>query len=400
MDPTVEYLAPVHRATLSRRRLLSLAAVGLGGTLAATLLSACSSAPAPSPTAKPAEATRPAAATGAQAAPAAKAASPFGKPEQEKPEVWWVRDIQMSSGSVLAGESAAAAHIGQKLSFFEEEGIQPVLKPFVSGGDLPNMMSSGNVAMGTTTPFLTIIMAASGLKVKYVCGHCQIEGNQGFVVRTANIKAPSDLVGKKIGHTLGWSGVPGFRMFLKEQGIDPSQVEMVNGAPPDLVAAFGKGDIVAYAGWEPWLSNVEKQGGTRWMTGTKRLVNGKDEPMEYMILHSGMVVLEDYLAKNPNTVAAYIRGLKRGVDFINQNTDQAIEILTEPMRLPKDDVARMVKQVKWDMAIDDRFIKGTVIQTELLTELGRITRRPDPKEYVDLTILSKLFPEQAQWKPT
>lgn len=381
-----------------RRRdfLVMLAMAGLG--------TACGAAPEPP---KPAASTSSASSaapspSGASSSASSSAAASSGAAavEDRAPEVWWVRDVQMSSGWVLGAENAAAAAVGQQKSFFEQEGITPVMKPFVTGTDLPNMMAGGQVKVATGSGSLGISVVAAGVKARVVAGHCDIAGNQGLVVRkAANLAKPADLLGKKIGMTTGASITLGMRRFAKEQGLDFSKLTFVNGQPPDLVAAFGKGDIDAYAGWEPWLTNCEKFGAARWLTGNKRLFNGKEEPADYLFLNSYLVVLEDYLQKNPGTMAALLRGVKKGIDFLNTNLDKSVEILTEPMRIPKDDLKRMLQQVKFDMTVDDRMIRGMQDQVDFLLELKRIPRRLEPSEYMDVSLLEKTFPQFVKWHP-
>jgi NitT/TauT family transport system substrate-binding protein len=300
----------------------------------------------------------------------------------------------------VAAENAAAAAVGQQQNFFEQEGLTPVMKPFVAGTDLPNMMAAGQVKIATGSGSLGISVIAAGVKAKVICGHCDIAGNQGMTIRNAaNIQKPTELEGKKIGMTTGASITLGMRRFAKEQGFDVSKISFVNGQPPDLVAAFGKGDIDGYAGWEPWLTNTVKLGGTQWLTGSKKFFSGKEEPATYLLLHSYVVVMEDYLQKNPNTVAAFLRGLKKGVDFINSNQPKAVDLLVEPMRIQKEDLSKMVSQVKYDMTVDDKMIQGMNDQVDFLMELGRIPRKIEPKEYMDVSILQKQFPDLVKWKP-
>jgi ABC-type nitrate/sulfonate/bicarbonate transport system substrate-binding protein len=400
-------------AALSRRRFIALVTIGLTGTAAISVATACAPAAAPSPTAAPAaqptEAAKPAAPAAAPttppggapatAAPAVSSGAAFGKPEDPSPELWWVRDVQMSGGWTMAAENAAAAAIGQQKSFFEQEGLTPAMKPFVTGTDLPNMMAAGQVKIATGSGSLGISVIAAGVKARVICGHCDIAGNQGMTIRTGSgIEKPADLVGKKIGMTTGASITLGMRRFANEQNVDIDKVSFVNGQPPDLVAAFGKGDIDGYAGWEPWLTNTEKLGGTQWIAGNKRFLNGKEEPAEYLLLHSYVVVMEDYLQKNPNTVAAFLRGLKKGVDFINSNPDKAVDLLVEPMRIQKEDLTKMVGQVKYDMTVDDRLIRGMNDQVDFLLELGKIPRKLEPREYMDVSILEKQYPELVRWR--
>ena len=413
--------------TLSRRRFLSSVAIGLAGGASLAVASACAPAAAPSPTAAPAKPTaaaKPAATTAAspaakpgaspaaspspspaaaapagQSAPAVAKAGVFGPPEEKSPELWWVRDVQMSGGWVVAAENAAAAAVGQQQSFFEQEGLSPQMKPFVTGTDLPNMMAAGQVKIATGSGSLGISVVAGGVKARVIAGHCDIAGNQGLVIRDASgIKAAGDLEGKKIGMTTGASITLGMRRFAKEQNIDISKISFVNGQPPDLVAAFGKGDIDGYAGWEPWLTNCEKLGGTKWITGDQNFMGGEPKPADYLILHSYLVVMEDYLQKNPNTIAAVLRSIKKGTDFVTQSPEKAVDILSEPMRIPKEDLLKMIKQVKFELKIDDRMIRGMQDQVEFLLELKRIPKKLEPQDYMDVAILQKQFPELVTWK--
>jgi NitT/TauT family transport system substrate-binding protein len=356
--------------------------------------------PAASPAASPSPSPAAAApAGGAQAAPAVAKASPFGAPEDKSPELWWVRDVQMSGGWIVAAENAAAAAIGQQLSFFEQEGLTPVMKPFVTGTDLPNMMAAGQVKVATGSGSLGISVVAGGIKARVIAGHCDIAGNQGMVVRDGSgIVNPADMQGKKIGMTTGASITLGMRRFAQEQNLDISKITFVNGQPPDLVAAFGKGDVDGYAGWEPWLTNTEKLGGKKWLTGDKSFFSGQEKPNDYLLLHSYVVVMEDYLQQNPNTIAALLRAFKKGTDFINQSPEKAVDLLAEPMRIEKSDLLKMVKQVKFDVKVDDRMIKGMQDQVDFLVELNRIPRRLEPKDYMDVTILQKQSPELVTWK--
>jgi hypothetical protein len=59
----------------------------------------------------------------------------------------------------------------------------------------------------------------------------------------------------------------------------------------------------------------------------------------------------------------------------------------------------MVSQVKYDMTVDDKMIQGMNDQVDFLMELGRIPRKIEPKEYMDVSILQKQFPDLVKWKP-
>ena len=83
-------------------------------------------------------------------------------------------------------------------------------------------------------------------------------GATDLIVRAdVEINDWADLVGKKIGTPTGSLATHSVVIGLEENGIDPSQVEILSMVPgPQATVALVRGELDAVAGWEPWTSQV------------------------------------------------------------------------------------------------------------------------------------------------
>ncbi len=73
------------------------------------------------------------------------------------------------------------------------------------------------------------------------------------MVARDSIKTPQDLIGKKVAVPFVSTGHYSLLAALKSWNIDPSKVQILNLAPPAIIAAWKRGDIDApTSGTQPW----------------------------------------------------------------------------------------------------------------------------------------------------
>ena len=117
--------------------------------------------------------------------------------------------------------------------------------PFIISGDFHFAMGSGGACMKSHVlePDMVAMFASGG----------RYKGYDG-VVATQDIKGLKGLVGKKIGLALGTGSEVFFTTLAEKEGISMDQFQTINVEAPEMVAALERGDIDAYAAWEPWVS--------------------------------------------------------------------------------------------------------------------------------------------------
>ncbi len=84
---------------------------------------------------------------------------------------------------------------------------------------------------------------------------------EGLVVRNGSgVNEIKDLVGKKVATPFVSTSHYSLLYVLKHDGVDPTKVNVLNLQPPEIAAAFARGDIDAAYVWDPVLSKAKENG--------------------------------------------------------------------------------------------------------------------------------------------
>src|SRR5919197_392220 len=153
--------------------------------------------------------------------------------------------------------------VGKQLGWFEKEmGVKINWKQFDSGRDVNTAMLAGSLDIGLVGTSPGAAGIANGIPYEIVWIH-DLEGeNEALVVKKdRGIKAVKDLAGKKVaapfGSTTHYSLLGAFKSF----GVDPAKVKILDMQPPDMLAAWQRGDLDAGYVWEPTLKKMVDAGG-------------------------------------------------------------------------------------------------------------------------------------------
>lgn len=138
---------------------------------------------------------------------------------------------------------------GKSIEFFK----------FSSGTEVINAMASGSVDISLNGSSPTAAGYSRGVDMQVVYIYDNINNAEALVVRD-DIKAPQDLVGKTIAVPFG-STTHFHMMFALEQfGLDAKKVNVIDMSPPDMVAAWTRGDIDGGFVWDPALGKMKADG--------------------------------------------------------------------------------------------------------------------------------------------
>jgi taurine transport system substrate-binding protein len=86
---------------------------------------------------------------------------------------------------------------------------------------------------------------------------------------------------------------------LETWGIRPDEVELLNMQPPQIAAAWERGDIDAAFVWDPALARIKKTG-TVMITSGELSAKGK-------VTFDGVAVMRDFAAANKDFLAKFVR---------------------------------------------------------------------------------------------
>lgn len=198
--------------------------------------------------------------------------------------------------------------------FLEEEfaavGAVPEYYPITGGGPATNeALAGGSLDFGVMGSFAATNGKDSGIETSVVA----FDGGIGGAVITKkqnNINSISDLVGKKVGVTLGTSWEELFVAALNENGISKNDVELVNLGLSDVYEALLLDQIDAMVGAIGMLGDDI----TNIMNGDL-IILADSRTDENLSVYGYHLVSSKFEEKHPEVVQAYVNALYRATEY-------------------------------------------------------------------------------------
>lgn len=201
---------------------------------------------------------------------------------------------------------AAAQKAGYKIDW----------RQFSSGGDISTALASGNVPIGVIGS--TGIAAAStrGVDMELFWILDNIGKSEALVAREGSgIEKPEDMKGKKVG--VPFVSTAHFHLLVGLQDvwkINPREVEILNMTPPQIVAAWQRGDIDAAYVWPPALSEILKSG--------KVIADSEEIGAKSVPTFDGLVADKGFAKANPEFMTAFTGVLAEAYADYKANSSQ------------------------------------------------------------------------------
>src|SRR5262249_4062537 len=208
------------------------------------------------------------------------------------------------------------------------EPFREVRGDFISAGDLPSaaMWKTGNV-----------------IGLAPLSADTEIFG----IVGKREINAPGDLRGRKVATRIGSTGEFLLYRYLAAGGLGPSDVTIVDLAPPDMVVAVVHGDIDAFAWLAPFTTRAMSTGtNIKLITSAKGLANNR-------IVFS---VTKSFANQTPELVRAALRATKRATEFVRSNPEEATKIWADAVQGNVAQSLPVVRLITYDMTFNDAFL--------------------------------------------
>ena len=234
----------------------------------------------------------------------------------------------------LVNAQLVTKHLG--LIAKEMPGVDIKYVKIGGGGDMLRAIAGNDVDFGGLGNPPAAIGVTRGLPIKGIMVINMLDTVEAMVVRSsANIKSLKDLKGKTVAAPFGSTTHYLLLQALRDDGVDPGSMKILDLAPSDIAAAWLRGDLDAAWFWEPNLDKAVKNGGHIFMT------SGLMEKRGYPTWDIG-VVMNAFAAKYPDYVEKFVKAECDGIDFWLKNPDKTAEIIAEELTLPLADATRMM----------------------------------------------------------
>lgn len=173
-------------------------------------------------------------------------------------------------------------------------------RKFDTGAEVIAAVASGDVQIGYVGSSPLAAAASRQLPIETFFIAVQIGASEALVVRDkAGIAKPQDLVGKKIAVPFVSTTHYSLLAALKHWGINPKDVQILNLRPPEIAAAWERGDIDAAYVWDPALGKIKASG--------KVLTDSAQVAQWGAPTFDAWIVRRDFAEKHPKFVQEFAR---------------------------------------------------------------------------------------------
>lgn len=172
-------------------------------------------------------------------------------------------------------------------------------RKFASGSEVITALASGDVDIADIGSSPLAVAATRQVPLRVIGVIAELGSSEALVAREASgIASPLDLVGKRVAVPFVSTAHYSLLAALRHWGIDPRAVTLLNLAPPQIAAAWQRGDIDAAYTWDPVLGELKRTGK---VLATSEDVAGWGSPT-----FETWVVRNEFLEKNPDLVRRFL----------------------------------------------------------------------------------------------
>ncbi|MCW1935070.1 ABC transporter substrate-binding protein [Pararhodobacter zhoushanensis] len=230
------------------------------------------------------------------------------------------------------------AWVAADQGFFANHGVDVDLQMAQNGSVIVAGVVSGSAEVGLPTPTVAFQAIENGLDLRaFASTNIFPEtANAGVVVGAdSGIETAADLVGK----TVGVPGVGGLldvtmRQWLSTNGVDLSQVNIVEIGLPQTGDAIRAGQVDAVASVDPFSSRAVD-------SGVGRLIGNYFDVIPDGSAAGIFVTTADWAAENAEAIEGMQRALIEAADFIREHEAEARESIARYTTLPPPVVANV-----------------------------------------------------------
>ena len=178
---------------------------------------------------------------------------------------------------------------------------------FSGGGDVIRAMASGDVQMGEVGSSPLTAAASQGQDIKAFWVSADIADAEALVVRNGSgVNSLKDLKGKRVGVPFVSTAHYQLMAALKHDGVAGKELNVMNMCPPEIAAAWERGDIDATFVWDPVLSKVKAKGK---VIATSGSVGKMGFPT-----FEAIAVNAKWAAENEAFMVAFVKALNRATE--------------------------------------------------------------------------------------
>lgn len=239
-------------------------------------------------------------------------------------------------------------YIAKKKGYFSDEGIDITIKEYSSGKLAAKKMFTGEAEISTVADMPVVF---NSFKRQDFCVFATFTTSYTFVSLLTRgdtgIKKGIDLKGKRIGTNKGTSSHFYLGVFLADNQISISDVEMIQYKTVDLPDALKNGEVDAISVWQPHTYKTEQL----LQDNVKKL-----QSLEIYRTTFDFAVKKNYAKNHQKTLEKFIKAIIRATTFIQNNKDESQKIIAESLEIDIKTVSTLWDGYNFEISLDQALL--------------------------------------------
>jgi NitT/TauT family transport system substrate-binding protein len=278
----------------------------------------------------------------------------------------------------------AALFMAMEKGFFKSEGLELETVPMAGGAVIVQGVTSGDLQFGWSNVISLYQANVEGFDFKLVAGGAtNVKGKNEThaiqVLKNSPIKSAKDLDGKTVAvNTLNNIVHLMVMAWMDKNGASSAKVKFVELPFPQMLAALSSGRVDAISIHEPFATAAVQKGEARVLAQPWGDVLPK-------FLIASWFASDKWIAKNKNTIQAFVRAINRGIDAIHADPEGSRAAMIKWAGLSPE-LAGKIGLPVFEKAISERDVQATIDLTVKYKLISRPLKARD--------VISDLAPKE------
>jgi ABC-type nitrate/sulfonate/bicarbonate transport system substrate-binding protein len=276
-------------------------------------------------------------------------------------------------------------YVAKEGGLFEKNGLDVTINTGPSGSAMVPFLVNNQVQAAYGSDLAGVINHQVDNNIVAVADGTYLTRWESVVGR--NVADLAALKGKKVGIAIGTGSEIFWRRLLDKRGLNPADYTQVNVEAPEMLAAIERGDIDAFAVWEPWPTRTLMS-----VKGTKVLATaeGVYNNINFIYMNRG------WIEQNRATAEKFIRALCEANDIIGKDRPAAAKLVSKFLRMPIELATELMPKVEYDMDWQPRSLDAIKDSERLLADQKKLKAPLDYSKYVYLDLLKAVRPQNLK----
>jgi len=276
-------------------------------------------------------------------------------------------------------------YVAKESGLFEKNGLDVTINTGASGSAMVPFLIQNQVQAAYGSDLAGVINHQVDRNIVAIADGTYLWKWESVVGR--NVADLAGLKGKKIGIALGTGSEIYWRRLVEKRGMNPADYTLVNVEAPEMLAATERGDIDAFAVWEPWPTRTLAA-----VKNTKVLANsdGIYNNINFVFMN------RSWIEQNRPTAEKFMRALIQANDLIENDRPAAARSVAKFLRMPIELATELMPKLVFDMDWEPRSLETIKDSARLLADQKKLKAPLDFSQYVYLDLMKAVAPERIK----